>query len=270
MCGRLTEPADGGSVFGGRHTGPFFKLSGEVMDRGVAQGIGYLGDVLFSVPEHLSGSIGLSVIKIVNDPTAGLVSKQLLKAGTSDQVVVADTLDRQRTVDVVFQIGCKLGEQECFALRSVRGWQSACGGQHKTIVRLYAGRNRRMISAEKLDEQLLQIHLDKLFAGERGIFSADQFLAVGIVQTVRKGQGGFPDDRSQKLLFRRADVQYFIPEKVHSGGDTFKADDDQIGGDDTVGIDIVKFSRFMEDYITLKKCMGRFAGQNVYRALIHT
>ena len=102
VCHRL----DGGGVFGRRHSGDLFELSGKVVDGGVAQLFGDLGEIVVVVPDHLFGGVDLQCGEILDDALAAFVTEDLLELGASDQVVPADLVDRDVGVDVALQVAC--------------------------------------------------------------------------------------------------------------------------------------------------------------------
>ena len=84
---------DGGGILGRGHAGYFFELPGEVMDGGVPQGFGDLGEVHPAGADHLFGRVDLHVGKVFDHAQGGFLLEQLLELGAADQVVPADLFD---------------------------------------------------------------------------------------------------------------------------------------------------------------------------------
>ena len=82
-------------IFGRGHSRHFFKLSGKIMDGRIAQRFGYLGKIHLFIPDHLLRGFNFQKRIVFNDSFAAFFMEKLLKAGTANEIVGADLLNRQ-------------------------------------------------------------------------------------------------------------------------------------------------------------------------------
>jgi len=147
----FSQNFDGRRVLGRRHFGHLLELPREIMDRGVSQVVGYLGEIHVVVTDQLLCHIDFHFAEIVDHTAVVLVAEELLELGTSDYVIFADLLYGQMLLYVVFKIVYDTGIELVFIFLFEGLWKRA--------VHLLNGR----ISSVKLKEELLQEKLDQLF-----------------------------------------------------------------------------------------------------------
>lgn len=79
MMASIRHGFDRGSVFGRRHSGYLFKLSGKVVDRGVPKFFRNLCKIHLFGADQFFGSFDLHIGKVFDDAKAGFFAKDFLE-----------------------------------------------------------------------------------------------------------------------------------------------------------------------------------------------
>ena len=230
------------------------------MDGGEAEGVGDLGKIVMVFPDHLLGQIHFHPGEIFDGAVAGSGSEQFLELRAADGIASAELFDGQRLADMGLHIFLHLREE--FAVGFL------FDGLYDVRVEGLVGSYH--ITADQLNEQLLQIESDQLFPGKTGAFGKYEFFLIGIVHAPGEDVFRFLDDLGQKEPFRLADLQYLFLEKGHDRGSAGEGHDYQIGSNQPVGIDVMKFIRLVKDDIPLFQGMEFLAGQHIHFPFVNT
>ena len=102
--GTFRQSLYGSCIFCRSHSRYLFKLSGKIMNRGISQKIGNLGEIHVIIPDQLTGKINFHSGKKFNGSTLILFPKKFLKLRTSNKIVVGDFFNGKALVDMIFHV----------------------------------------------------------------------------------------------------------------------------------------------------------------------
>ena len=253
------QETDGRGILGRSHVSHFLKLSGEIVDRGIAQAVGNLSKIQLIAADQLFGGVDLHQGKKFHDAAAVKLLKQFLKAGAAYQCVLADFFDGQLFTDMFLHV-------------TDNPIISFIGMPHQGASQaLRYGKRIGKIPAVKVDQKFFQIVSDQLFrpeAGRNGV--AHQLFLVRIIQPSQESPAGLDDDLGQKSTFRVLDRKDLPAEGFHGRRAALEGDDYQAGGDTAVGDHVVEFIGLVEDDAASFQSVAFLSCHSVDLAFVHT
>lgn len=169
----LRHCLNGGGILGRRHAGYLLKLSGEVMDGRIAEGIGYLCEIHMLCPDQLFGKPDLHMGKIFYNAQPALLLKYFLELGSAYQIVAADLFDGELCGRLGFHIFDNAGIYLQIAL-GLGGFDAIRNCRDSRLP-------HRFITARKMDQELFQIQADQLFGAEGLLFLLGHVLQIRVI-----------------------------------------------------------------------------------------
>lgn len=226
------------------------------MNGRIAQKFGDLGKIHVIFTDQLLGEADFHPGKKLNNTVSIFLSKHFLQLGSADQVIVADIFDCHTFPDPFLQI--------------TDNFPAGQGGGSRIVK--FPGRiaERRLITAEHMDQKLLQVSEKKLLGTKKDLASLFHFLGVGIIQRGGKAVAGFSNDLPQQRAFCIGKFQDFMFKKTHAGGAAGKGHHNDIGGIFAGCFQIVKFVGLVENYLASAQDMAGIAGTHLRFPLVHT
>ncbi len=209
------------------------------MNGRIAKLFGDLCEIQPVHPYHFLCRVDLHQGEILDDPKAAAVFEDLLKLGSADQVSAADLVDGDGCVDMDFQIFRDPVEDLSIAF--------ALGGfEHPGIGKLLMKRCGIGISADQMDQKLLQIETDQLFGAEQLRFLSWHVLQVWVIQPAVEAASCLADDIGKDIAFCFVDLECLPSEKCHCFVFAAEGNDDQVRGNLSGCSDVVEFVGLMK------------------------
>ena len=217
ICGIiLCQCLDRDCVFRRRHSGKGLELPGKVMDGGITEGIRDLRKVCLFLPDHLFCFLDFQIRKVVDHPAVLFFLKELLQLGFSHKIRLADLIEGQLAVQMIFHI-----QKDPLVEDGIVFFPGGFFGRIWLFFLFEAAKHRQ--------EKQFQIKLDHLFRGKGGTGAPFHFLGKGVIERRCDAVAGLADDLSEKRFFRLTDGGDEVAELFHTGGIAGKGNHDKIG-----------------------------------------
>ena len=226
------------------------------MDGGITEGIRDLRKVCLFLSDHLFCFLDFQIRKVVDHPAVLFFLKELLQLGFSNKIRLADLIEGQLAVQMIFHI-----QKDPLVEDGIVFFPGGFFGRIRLFFLFEAAKHRQ--------EKQFQIKLDHLFRGKGCTGAPFHFLGKGVIERRCDAVAGLADDLSEKRFFRLTDGGDEVAELFHTGGIAGKGNHDKIGSNLSVCFYIMKFVRFMKDDLPLLQGQFFLSGGHRHLALVH-